>query len=346
MSRTFARYLNSLPNWSTRFDSLKSSSNAFTFNDSSVCSSSSSEMPLWFVSCQRRRCVKILSRSSISLSPLPPLAGLSNSANARKPFLLLAAGCGVKSPNNSEPVSTVPLPLRSSASQASSEPAMVQPRRSLVPFPFRSKSTPSIAAVSAMPSPLISITIGEPPQVSQPRHVQVVKSNSPLKRIHRLAKLALQPAEPEKQHRPDPFGVVRSGQTPRMGTEQLPPAVAPRLHEKNSAFESRQRLPPVTVELAEAINRLTDTLAVVSQLDPNRHDENATPVAAAQGIVVPTAPVRFSVFRSFEPTWEKKNVKLLSLPVSNAAKLLGTTRQRWSVFVTREQTPVYSAVPA
>jgi hypothetical protein len=107
---------------------------------------------------------------------------------------------------------------------------------------------------------------------------------------------------PEKQHKPDPFGVLPMGQTPRMGTVQLPPAVAPRLHEKNSAFESRQRLPPVIVELADAIKRLTDTFAVLSQLVPNRHDENATPVAAAQGIVVPVAPVRFSVFRSFEPT--------------------------------------------
>ncbi len=36
------------------------------------------------------------------------------------------AGCGVKLPNSSEPFSIKPLPLRSRASQASSEPAAVQ----------------------------------------------------------------------------------------------------------------------------------------------------------------------------------------------------------------------------
>src|SRR5687767_2840590 len=163
--------------------------------------------------------------------------------------------------------------------------------------------------------------------------------------MQRLAKVVLQLTVPEKQHSPEPFGVVPMGHTPKIGVVQLLPAVE-RLHSKYSAFESRHILPPVIVDDADANTRLTDTLAVVPQLVPNKHDEKATPVAAAQGTVLPGSPVRFSVLRSFVPTCEKKNVMLLSVPVSNAAKLLTSTLQRWSVFVSREQTPAYSAVPA
>jgi len=58
-------------------------------------------------------------------------------ANAMKPFFGSPGrgACGVKLPNNSVPSSMVPLPLRSSASHASSEFAVVHPRLSAVPSP-------------------------------------------------------------------------------------------------------------------------------------------------------------------------------------------------------------------
>jgi hypothetical protein len=61
-------------------------------------------------------------------------------------------------------------------------------------------------------------------------------------------------------------------------------------------------LPPVMVADADPTKTLTETLAVLPQVVPIRHDENATPAAEAQLILVPTGPVRFSVFRSFDPT--------------------------------------------
>ena len=104
------------------------------------------------------------------------------------------------------------------------------------------------------------------------------------------------------QHRPVPFGVVPIGQVPsKLGVVQLPPAVALRLQVKCSAFESRHRLPPVIVDEAEAINTLSETLAVAPQLLPIRQTEKATPVAVPQATVVPVGPVRLSVFRSFVP---------------------------------------------
>ena len=72
---------------------------------------------------------KTASRLSITPSPLPPLAGRSKTASARKPLGSSpagGAGCGVKLPNNSCPLSIAPLPLRSKASHASSAPAAVQ----------------------------------------------------------------------------------------------------------------------------------------------------------------------------------------------------------------------------
>jgi hypothetical protein len=105
-----------------------------------------------------------------------------------------------------------------------------------------------------------------------------------------------------KQHSPVPFGVVPIGHVPsKLGVVQLRLAVGARVHVKCSAFESRHRLPPVTVDEADASNMLNDTLAVPPQLVPIRQLENATPVAAAQGTLVPVGPVRFSVLRSFVP---------------------------------------------
>src|SRR6478672_10503031 len=238
----------------------------------------------------------------MSPSLLPPFAALSNSARARNPFLLLADGCAVKSPNNSEPLSIAPLPLRSSASQASSAPALVQPKRSRVPLPFKSKSTPSLTPVSVMPSPLISSTTGEPPQVSQPRQEQVVKSYSPPNLIQRLAKVVLQlTVPPVAQQRPEPLGEVPVGQRPPRLTMQLPPA-DDRLQLKCSALTSRHRLPPVTLAVVEPSSKLNDTLALPPQLVPTRHDEKATPVAEAQKMVEPKPPVRFSDFKSLLAT--------------------------------------------
>ena len=95
-----------------------------------------------------------------------------------------------------------------------------------------------------------------------------------------------------------------------MLTVQLPPAVLPppagSEHVKCSALTSRHRFQPVTVVEAEATNRLSDTVAVDPQLVPTRQVEKATPVADAHETLVPNAPVRFSVFKSFVPTCENK----------------------------------------
>src|SRR5438093_8720071 len=102
-------------------------------------------MPLWFVSCHNRSDEKILSVLFIKPSPLPPLAGLSNSLRARNPFFSLpngGGGCDVKLPNNSRPLSIVSFLFLSNASQASSEPGAVQDRCSVDPSPFKSKLTP------------------------------------------------------------------------------------------------------------------------------------------------------------------------------------------------------------
>ena len=67
----------------------------------------------------------------------------------------------VKLPNNSCPVSIVPLPLRSRTSQASSELGVVQATRKGEPFARMSKSTPPAASVSLKPLPETSIKTGE-----------------------------------------------------------------------------------------------------------------------------------------------------------------------------------------
>jgi len=92
------------------------------------------------------------------------------------------------------------------------------------------------------------------------------------------------------------------GQVPsNEGVVQVPPALE-RLQVKCSALTSRHMLPPVMVADAVVTRMLSETCALVPQLVPIRQDEKATPVAAAQEVLVPIAPVRFSVFWSFEPT--------------------------------------------
>src|SRR5437870_3353111 len=120
---------------------------------------------------------------SVIPSPLPPFSGLSNSASAAKPFRLFDRGCGVKLPNNSRPLSTVPFPLRSSTRKASSEPAAVQARRSAVPLLLMSKLTPRAASVRLNSLPRISMSIGLSQQVLQ-LGSQVLVSPLPHKSKH------------------------------------------------------------------------------------------------------------------------------------------------------------------
>src|SRR6185437_1904066 len=117
--------------------------------------------------------------------------------------------------------------------------------------------------------------------------------------MQRLANVVLQllvpPAPLLKQHKPEPFGTVPIGQVPsRAGAVHEPPALA-RAQPKCSAFTSCQRLPPEIVAEAETARTLSDTLASLPQVVPIRHDEKATPVAAAHTMGMPTGPVRFSV---------------------------------------------------
>src|SRR6266404_1161850 len=104
---------------------------------------------------------------SIMPSPLPPFAGLSNSASAAKPFRLFDRGCGVKLPNSSRPLSTVPFPFLCSTRKASSEPAAVQSSRSVVPLVLMSKLTPRTASVRLNPLPSTSMRMGLSQQLLQ-----------------------------------------------------------------------------------------------------------------------------------------------------------------------------------
>src|SRR5712691_9310251 len=102
------------------------------------------------------------SRLSIIPSPFPPFAGLSNSANARKPFGFGEFGCGVALPNSSRPLSTAPLPKKS-------------------------KLTPPVASVRSNPFPEISMSMG----VSQHSFpVQASKSPPPTSPLQALGSVA------------------------------------------------------------------------------------------------------------------------------------------------------------
>ncbi len=113
------------------------------------------------VSCQRRRLAKMASLLFISPSPFPPFSSLSYSARPRNPFCAADGGCGVKLPNSSPTLSTVPLSLRSRASQASSEPTAVQDNSSFVPSALMSNKTPPFPFVRLSPLPATSMTTGE-----------------------------------------------------------------------------------------------------------------------------------------------------------------------------------------
>src|SRR5579875_3349274 len=96
-------------------------------------------------------------------SPVPPFSGRSNTASAKKPFFSWpSGGCGciVLFPNNSAPLSILPLPLRSNASQAFPEFFAVHDTRSCMPVPERSNLTPCSRSVSENPLPPTSIMIG------------------------------------------------------------------------------------------------------------------------------------------------------------------------------------------
>lgn len=119
--------------------------------------------------------------------------------------------------------------------------------------------------------------------------------------MHLLAKVRLQVPVLVAQQSPDPFGLVPMGQVPsKVGVVHLLLALV-RLQVKCSELTSRHILPPITVADADANRRVIETCAFVPQLVPMRQDEKATPVAEAQETLVPRAPVRFSVFWSFDP---------------------------------------------
>src|SRR6266542_2413544 len=123
------------------------------------------------MSCHKRSELKMESHVLIFPSPFPPLAGLSYSARARKPFLASPAGGSgwrVKLPNITVALSITRLPFRSSVSQASSLPAAVQDRCSAVPSLLRSKATPPETLVKLKPLPNTSITIGVSVRQLQP----------------------------------------------------------------------------------------------------------------------------------------------------------------------------------
>src|SRR5215207_249730 len=122
-------------------------------------------------------------------SPLPPFCALSYSARARKPLRempVAGSGCGVKLPNSSLPLSIVPLPLRSSTRNASSEASDVHASCSFSPSLSKSKLTPPSVSVSRKPFPRTSISIGDLSII--PSQVQVEKFIS----VHHTTHQALQ----------------------------------------------------------------------------------------------------------------------------------------------------------
>ena len=98
----------------------------------------------------------------MTLSPFPPLAGRSYTANALKPIFNFEAvpGCGATLLNRSAPVSIRPSFLRSRTSQAVFAPAAVHGIWIGRPVPKKSNLTPFWALVSWNPVPFRSMTIG------------------------------------------------------------------------------------------------------------------------------------------------------------------------------------------
>src|SRR5262245_34730693 len=137
--------------------------------------------------------------------------------------------------------------------------------------------------------------------------------------MQRLANVRLQLPLLLKQQSPEPFGVVPIGQLPLKEGVVHVLLAEETLQAKCSTFTSCHMFPPVTVADAPPTARLIATLALLPQVVPTRQDENATPAAESQLIVVPTAPVRFSVFRSFDPMCSKNMVMFESVPDSLAA---------------------------
>src|ERR1044072_416905 len=132
----------------------------------SVFSSHDSEAPLWFSSCHSFTLPKTASCWLILPSEFPPKAAVSYCASARTPFISSPSGgggCEVTLPNNSRPLSIVPLLFLSSASHESSEPAAIQENCRGVPLPSRSNSTAFSALVMAKPFPKTSPPAGDPP---------------------------------------------------------------------------------------------------------------------------------------------------------------------------------------
>ena len=107
---------------------------------------------------------------------------------------------------------------------------------------------------------------------------------------HLLIKVRLPQSEPEKQHKPDPFGVLPGGHVPlKPGVVQEPPADA-RLQVLVTACASRQRFPPITV--APTLPPTTATLNCIftSHAKRCRQEEKATPAAEVHVKLVPAGP--------------------------------------------------------
>src|ERR1043166_5309660 len=164
--------------------------------------------------------------------------------------------------------------------------------------------------------------------------------------MQRLAKVRLQLLPLLEQQSPEPFGVVPIGQEPSNEAIVQVLLAEEMLQAKCSTFTSCHILPPVTAAAHdETRKRKGEAGPLRRQVVPTRQDENATPAAEAQLIVVPTDPVRFSVFRSFDPTCAKKIVRFESTPDSSAAKLSTTTAQRCRLPGNTAHCPENSAVP-
>ena len=121
---------------------------------SNVNSSFSWLIPSWFRSRQIRRSANCASFESTMPSPFESI-----SFRASKPSVAtVPSALTVLSPNNSKPLSMVPLPSRSKTTMPSS--GAIQPIPFLMPSPSASNNTEPSAPVVSMPSPSRSRTRG------------------------------------------------------------------------------------------------------------------------------------------------------------------------------------------
>src|SRR5687768_13493186 len=151
-----------LPAWSKYLRTFGIVSSAVMPAARNVRISSRVARPSAFASSQSRSCGQMASASVMAPSSLPPSCRASYCARPTKPLGALrpSSASGVPTPNNSAPLSTSPLPLRSSARKASSPPGRTHCTCSRAPSALTSKYTPTPAAPSLMPSLPRSMTMG------------------------------------------------------------------------------------------------------------------------------------------------------------------------------------------